>query len=163
MRAFLVLVLSAFSLTSAAAQSDKADSGNPAVNSTRTVWDVFTRYITTVAEELPESTYAYRPTPEVRTAGQLIGHVANAQYLFCAAGLGEYAPREDNEKTRIRKHELVAALKEPGRPPGDATAEDATANPRILLVLAVPESISARLWWAEPTKEAEPIPEQSAG
>jgi uncharacterized damage-inducible protein DinB len=116
MRAFLVLVLSAFSLTSAAAQSDKADSGNPAVNSTRTVWDVFTKYVTSVAEELPESTYAYRPTPEVRSAGQLVGHIANAQYMFCSTALGEPAPqKEDIEKTRTRKAELVAALKESTR------------------------------------------------
>jgi uncharacterized damage-inducible protein DinB len=113
MRAFLVLVLSALILTPAAAQSDKADSANPAVNSSRKVWDVFTKYITTVAEELPESTYAYRPTPEVRSAGQLVGHVANAQYMFCSTALGEPAPqKEDIEKTRTRKTELVTALKE---------------------------------------------------
>jgi uncharacterized damage-inducible protein DinB len=113
MRAFLVVFLSALSLMSAAAQSDKAASGNPAVNSTSLVWDVFTNYITTVAEELPESTYAYRPTPEVRSAGQLVGHIANAQYMFCSTALGEPAPqKEDIEKTRSRKAELVAALKQ---------------------------------------------------
>ncbi|HEX2251126.1 MAG TPA: DinB family protein [Gemmatimonadales bacterium] len=113
MRAFVVLVLSALTVTQAAAQSEKAGDTNPAVHTSRTVWDIFTKYITTVAEELPESTYAYRPTPEVRSAGQLVGHIANAQYLFCSAALGESAPqKEDIEKTRTRKSELVAALKE---------------------------------------------------
>jgi uncharacterized damage-inducible protein DinB len=112
MRVFLVLVLSALSIAPAAAQSEKAGSDNLAVNTSRRIWDVFTKYITTVAEELPDSTYAYRPTPEVRTAGQLIGHVANAQYMFCAAALGESAPKEDIEKTRTRKADLVSALRE---------------------------------------------------
>ena len=112
MRTLLVLVLSALSLTSAAAQSDKAGAGNPAVTTNRMLWDLFTQYITTVAEETPESTYAFRPTPEVRSLGQLIGHVANAQYLFCATALGEPGPKDDIEKTRTRKSDLVAALKQ---------------------------------------------------
>jgi hypothetical protein len=38
--------------------------------------------------------------------------VAGAQYLICAAALGEPARREDDiEKTRTRKADLVAALK----------------------------------------------------
>jgi uncharacterized damage-inducible protein DinB len=82
------------------------------VSTIRTLWEQPTAYITTVAEELPESTYAFRPTPEVRSVGQLIGHVAGAQYLFCAAALGEPARQEDAiEKTRTKKAELVAALK----------------------------------------------------
>jgi uncharacterized damage-inducible protein DinB len=95
------------------AQAEKAGNiGNPAVSTARMLWEQPTEYITTVAEELPESTYAYRPTPEVRTFGQLIGHVAGAQYLFCAAALGDPARREDDiEKTRTRKADLVAALK----------------------------------------------------
>jgi uncharacterized damage-inducible protein DinB len=69
-------------------------------------------YITTVAEELPESTYAYKPTPDVRSFGQLFGHVAGAQYMFCAAALGESARNEDDiEKTKKTKSELVTALK----------------------------------------------------
>ena len=94
----------------------QAPAGEPApdfaVATIRTLWQQITGYITTVAEELPESTYAYRPTPEVRSFGQLIGHVAGAQYLFCAAALGEPPREEDDiEKTQTTKAELVAALK----------------------------------------------------
>ncbi|HYF39038.1 MAG TPA: DinB family protein [Gemmatimonadales bacterium] len=114
MRAILVsaaVVLSAG--TSLSAQTNKtANASNPAVSTARMLWEQPTEYITTVAEELPESTYAYRPTPEVRSFGQLIGHVAGAQYLFCAAALGEPERQEDDiEKTRTRKADLVAALK----------------------------------------------------
>src|ERR687893_420556 len=114
MRAFPILLLLILSTgTSLAGQTQKAATvSNPAVSTARMLWEQPTEYITTVAEELPESTYAYRPTPEVRTLGQLIGHVAGAQYLICAAALGEPARREDDiEKTRTRKADLVAALK----------------------------------------------------
>jgi uncharacterized damage-inducible protein DinB len=99
--------------TSLGAQTEKASSsGNSAVSTARMLWEQPTQYITTVAEELPESTYAYRPTPQVRTFGQLIGHVAGAQYLFCAAAMGEPERQEnDIEKTRTRKADLVTALK----------------------------------------------------
>jgi uncharacterized damage-inducible protein DinB len=100
-------------VSSLAAQTGSAGtSGNPAVSTARLLWEQPTQYITAVAEELPESTYAYRPTPEVRSFGQLIGHVAGAQYLICAAALGDPPRQEDDiEKTRTRKADLVAALK----------------------------------------------------
>lgn len=98
--------------TPLAGQTEKPGNTNPAVSTARMLWEQPTQYITTVAEETPESTYAYRPTPEVRTLGQIIGHVAGAQYLFCAAAMGEPPRREDDiEKTRTRKADLVAALK----------------------------------------------------
>lgn len=107
----LVTLLVAVSSAPALAQRGDAAAGS-AVGTTRMLWEQITGYITTAAEELPESTYAYRPTPEVRSFGQLIGHVAGAQYLICAAALGEPAREEDEiEKTRTGKADLVAALK----------------------------------------------------
>ncbi len=32
------------------------------------------------AEKMPEENYPFKPTPEVRSFGQLIGHVADSQY-----------------------------------------------------------------------------------
>ncbi len=95
------------------AQTQKpSGTANPAVSTARMLWEQPTQYITTVAEELPESTYTYRPTAAVRSFGQLIGHVAGAQYFFCAAALGEPARAEDEiERTRTTKADLVAALK----------------------------------------------------
>jgi uncharacterized damage-inducible protein DinB len=96
----------------ASAQTRDDRATNPAVGTARVLWEQLTAYVTTVAEELPESTYAYRPTPEVRSFGQLIGHVAGAQYLICGAALGAPPRDEDDiEKTRHAKAELVAALK----------------------------------------------------
>ncbi len=114
MRALCLLALGILGLgRSLPAQSGRGHgSADPAVTTARALWEQPTRYITMVAEELPESTYAYRPTAEVRSFGQLFGHVAGAQNLICAAALGESAREEDEiERTRTTKTELVAALK----------------------------------------------------
>jgi len=64
------------------------------------------------AEKMPEQDYSFRPTVAVRTYGQLIGHLADAQYLFCSTALGEKNPNKQIEQTKTSKAELSAALKE---------------------------------------------------
>src|SRR5512146_3343948 len=44
------------------------------------------------AEKMPEETYSFKPTDAVRSYGQILGHVADAQYLFCSSVLGEKNP-----------------------------------------------------------------------
>lgn len=93
-------------------RAQDAATSSPAVTTARMLWEPMIGYITAAAEELPESTYSFKPTPEVRSFGQLIGHVAGAQYLICAAALGDPPRNEDDiEKSRKGKAELVSALK----------------------------------------------------
>lgn len=82
-----------------------------AVSTTRALWQGLTGYITTAADELPEELYAYRPTDEVRSFGELFAHVAGAQYLICGAALGD-PPRDEDEVERTAKTKpaIVAAL-----------------------------------------------------
>lgn len=93
-------------------QAQNGAAGNSAVSTARLLWEPMIGYITATAEELPESKYSFKPTPEVRSFGELFGHVAGAQYLFCAAALGEPPRGEDEiEKSKKSKADLVAALK----------------------------------------------------
>lgn len=62
------------------------------------------------AETMPAEKYDFKPTDGVRTFGQIVGHVADAQYAFCSAVLGETNPGLQIEKNRTSKAELVAAL-----------------------------------------------------
>ncbi len=63
------------------------------------------------AEMLDEELYAFRPTDEVRSVGELFAHVANAQFSFCSAAAGESSPSsEDFEETRTTKAAIIEAL-----------------------------------------------------
>ena len=73
-----------------------------AVGTTRTIWEQYASYNLRSAEQVAEADYAYKPVSTVRSFGQLIGHIAGAQYMFCAAALGEKPRSEDDiEKTVI--------------------------------------------------------------
>ena len=63
------------------------------------------------AEKMPEENYGFKPVDSVRTYGQIIGHLADAQYLFCSTASGEKNPDPKIEKTKTSKADLVAALK----------------------------------------------------
>ena len=64
------------------------------------------------AEKVDEPIYAFRPTPEVRTFGQIIGHVADANFGICATAIGEKPPVSDIETTITTKAALLKALKD---------------------------------------------------
>lgn len=64
------------------------------------------------AEKVPEENYSFKPTDAVRTYGHLLGHVADAQYIFCSIALGEKNPAPGIEKNKASKGDLVASLKE---------------------------------------------------
>lgn len=64
------------------------------------------------AEQMPEANYAFKPTPEVRSFGQLVGHLANANFMICSAARGEKSPAtQDFEKT-TEKAALVKAVQD---------------------------------------------------
>src|SRR5215472_3042499 len=64
------------------------------------------------AEKMPEENYNFKPTDSVRSFGQIVGHVADAQYLFCSLALGEKNPAPKIEQTKTSKADLIAALKD---------------------------------------------------
>lgn len=77
----------------------------------RDLWKGVIGYLNEAAKELPDSLYGYRPTPDVRSFGELFAHVAGSQKMFCAMALGEKVPAEDDvEKSAKTKTEIVAAL-----------------------------------------------------
>jgi uncharacterized damage-inducible protein DinB len=89
-----------------------ASAQDPVLAAVKDNWKGMITNITAAADEVTEANYAFKPTPEVRSFGQLIGHVAGTQNLICAAVLGDKVPAEDAiEKTAKTKAALVAALK----------------------------------------------------
>src|SRR6185295_20343360 len=62
------------------------------------------------ATKVPEEQYAFKPTPEVRSLGELIGHVADANFLICSVAAGEKPPQGGFEKGHGTKAVLTKAI-----------------------------------------------------
>jgi uncharacterized damage-inducible protein DinB len=86
-------------------------SANPLSAEARQVYTSVKNNILRSAEKMPEANYGFKPAPRVRTFGQLLGHVAEEQYIFCSAVRGEQKAA-DIEKTKSSKADLLAALHE---------------------------------------------------
>jgi uncharacterized damage-inducible protein DinB len=71
------------------------------------------KFIARAAEKMPEEFYTLRPgaQPEVRTFGQLIGHLANFNYRWCSDAKGEKNPKEETDFEKVAaKADLIQAL-----------------------------------------------------
>ncbi len=91
----------------AAAQDWEADTG---VASAHQMYNTAKQYLLASAEQVPEDLYDYRPAEEVRSFGQIIGHMANAFYGFCTTALGERPSMQENYEQRTSKAGLIEAL-----------------------------------------------------
>ena len=94
------------------AQEKSAPPANPMTTSERGLYSFVSGAVVAAAQKMPEENYSFRPTPEVRSFGQLVGHVADAQYMFCSLASGEPNPGKGIEKTKSSKADLVAAVKD---------------------------------------------------
>lgn len=98
-------------LVPAPALAQGGASANPAVGSVAPIYRQVSGYIMAAAEQMPEADYGFKPTPEVRSFGQLVGHVANAQYMICAAALGEASPATQNYEQATSKAAIIEGLR----------------------------------------------------
>ncbi len=101
------LLLCAFVL----AGSLMAQDANPISAGNKMMFGMGQGVLVRAAEKMPEENYSFKPTPDIRSFGQLVGHVANAQYMFCGAVLGE-KPETKNWEEVTAKAELVQGLKD---------------------------------------------------
>lgn len=61
------------------------------------------------ADKMPEENYSFRTTPQVRTYGEMIAHIADAQTSMCSSGTGQM--KRGTAAGKTSKADLVAALK----------------------------------------------------
>lgn len=65
------------------------------------------------AKKMPDEHYAFRPTSDIKPFGQLVAHVALAQFRMCAMLEGEPSPRQDEteeaSRSRVEAMALLAA------------------------------------------------------
>jgi uncharacterized damage-inducible protein DinB len=102
----LALIISGSVLLSAQPPPPAADGGYTAA--VRTRWNAIKRNISGSAQAMPDAGFAFKPTAEVRSFGELLGHLANEHYMLCSQIKGEKNPHEsvDFEK-KTTKAEFV--------------------------------------------------------
>lgn len=112
MTKILFAILFVFMLSGSAA----AQSGTPSPSFASWLKNAYTtnrQNIARSAAKVPEELYGLRPGPqtEVRTFGQIIGHLANFNYLWCSQAKGEKNPSEGKDLEKLSsKADLTKAL-----------------------------------------------------
>jgi uncharacterized damage-inducible protein DinB len=93
-------------------QPQSVPPANPIATGETTLYGFISGAVIRAAEKMPEENYSFKPTPEVRSFGQLVGHQADEAYFFCSQAVSEENPKKGIEKTVTSKADLVAALKD---------------------------------------------------
>ena len=106
----------AFAQTAPAGQSPSQppNAGAVLVRIAQNGWAGAKRNIVESADQMPEADYGFKPIDTVRTFGQVLAHVADSNYFYCARSKGEAPPVPDGtlEKTATTKAAIVKALRE---------------------------------------------------
>jgi uncharacterized damage-inducible protein DinB len=78
-----------------------------------TEWERAKNYTKAYLDAMPDDGYAFKPTPEIRSFAQQMGHLADANFAFAAAATGKPSPFEgsvekmaDQSKTAVSKATL---------------------------------------------------------
>jgi uncharacterized damage-inducible protein DinB len=68
------------------------------------------RNIAEAVEAMPAEEFGFKPTPDVRSFAQLIGHVINANFFFCSQAKGASMPSSTNFESEADKAVLIKGL-----------------------------------------------------
>ena len=91
-------------------QAQPATTGNPMSTELKASYGRVKTNILKAAEKMPEENYRFKPTPDIRTFGALVAHVADSQTRACNALRGVAKEATAGQKTA--KADIVAALKD---------------------------------------------------
>ena len=113
-RVLIVLLLTSSLVIPAVAQTGQQTSPkDPMANWLHNAYKTNRKNIERSAEKVPEELYGLRPGAqvEVRTFGQILGHLANFNYLWCSQAKGEKNPGQGNDFEKLAsKAALIRAL-----------------------------------------------------
>jgi len=112
-----ILVYSAIlTLVTAGTALAQTPPANPLTAGAKRSYDIIKGYVTKAAAKMPEEHFAFKPTPDVRSFGQLVGHIADANFVICGMVSGEkppaggFEPATSIEQTKKTKADLTKAL-----------------------------------------------------
>ena len=94
------------------AQAPQASGIAATIGSARGAHDTVKGWLLKAADQVSEENYAFKPTKDVRSMGELFGHIADANFMICGTASGQKAPMSGIEKSKTTKADLRAALAE---------------------------------------------------
>jgi uncharacterized damage-inducible protein DinB len=68
------------------------------------------RNLAEAADAMPAEDYGFKPTPDVRSFAQLVGHVINANFFFCSQAKSAAMPTTTNFERVADKAALIKGL-----------------------------------------------------
>ena len=95
---------------SAIAFSGLSQAQDPLTYDAKTSYAIISGFFVRATEEMPEENYSFKPAPTARAFGQIVGHIADNQYMWCSA-VKEEKKESNIEETVTSKADLVAQLK----------------------------------------------------
>jgi hypothetical protein len=106
-RSSLLLLAASFAgVCSLHAQSAGQTMG-PVIADSKASYNAIKGYLTRAAAAMPEEDYGFKPTPDIRTFGALMAHIADHQMRFCSTARGT---AKKGDPTLTNKSDLVGAL-----------------------------------------------------
>ena len=90
------------------------------------------------AQSMPAEAYSFKATPQVRSFGEFIGHVVNANFFFCSQAKGEPSPSQENFEKVADKAALVKGLNEALKYCDDVYNATTDTNVKSLITMAGP-------------------------
>ena len=83
--------------------------GNPFSDDAKGAYNGIKNTLLRAADKMPEENYSFRTVPEVRTYGEMVGHVADIQVMLCGMVKGEQ--KQGDAASKKTKTDLISALK----------------------------------------------------
>lgn len=91
------------------AVSDPAFAQNAYTGAAKSQWDSIKANISKTAAKVGDENYSFKPTPQVRSLGEILGHVADANFQICGAAAGE-KPTGGGYEKKTAKAEIIKGI-----------------------------------------------------
>jgi uncharacterized damage-inducible protein DinB len=111
--AAVLLLIHAWCATASAQTSDGGfdKALSPSLTATaKAMHATIRRDVAEAAEAMPAEDFGFKPTPDVRSFAQLVGHVINANFFFCSQAKGDAMPTTTNFERVADKSALTKGL-----------------------------------------------------
>jgi uncharacterized damage-inducible protein DinB len=105
---------------------------------------IIRRNLVEAAEKMPVAEFAFKPTPDVRSFAQVVGHLANGNFYFCAQAKGEASPSKENFERATDRDAILKGLRDSLAYCDSAYNETTDANFNQAMKVAAPGGVNAQ-------------------